>query len=581
MNTPDIPPRLYRYILRYWKMLLAGFLMSFVAVSFNTCIPFLSRYIIDALTGARISGARLLAYLGLYLAAASGSAFFSYWMRFIPLRIGHRVEADVRRDLFAHCTDMEPAFFRRYHTGDLIVRLSADMQTMAMSVGQGFMQICRMTFVLLLAFGVMFSISVNLTLCIMALVPLMTLTFVWLSKRTKRGHIAVHEQLSEMSTFTQETFTGIQSVKAFSMEGRWADFFEELNNTLMGRNIKLARVHDAIWPVAAFWFSLGSAMILLVGGRLVIREQMTLGELVQFNQYLLYMQWPLLSLGWILTLIQRGHASWRRIRDVLRCPPAIRDAAQTVPTLRHVAGDIRFHQVSLEENGARLIDHISFTACAGSRVGITGPVGSGKTLLVSMLPRLLEPTEGEITIGGINIQAYPLAVLRGHIGMAEQEPTLFSQTLSENIAFGLADFSNEKVLQAADIAHLCGDVEALPDHYETMIGEKGVRLSGGQRQRTSISRAITREPAVLILDDVLSAVDTETEAAILKKLKPVFEARTTFFVSHRISTLRDMDLILVMEEGRISQQGTHQDLLAEKGYYQRMSDIQELAHRVE
>jgi len=560
---------------------LLGLVFSLFTVAFNIGIPFISRYLIDGLTTGNLQALHFIGLLALYIFAALFAALLSYWMRFIPLRIGHAVETEIRDQVFRHLTTMDRSFFRTLHTGDLMNRMSTDIRTIGMAVGQGFMQIGRMVFVYVFAFLVMFSVCWQLALIMLVILPLMSFSFFFFARKVKRCHIAVQEELSEISRFSQETFAGIQTIKSFSLEDRWRSLFHSLNNVLIGRNMALARVHGAIWPLVAFWLAVGSAAILVAGGRYVILGRLSLGELVQFNQYLLYMQWPLMSLGWILTLLQRGKGSWDRILELLSSLPAIADGIMTESSLGESSGYLHFEQVSYEVDGELLLNNINLNIPAGSRVGITGPTGSGKTLLVSLVPRLIDPTQGCVLLDNHDLRCYPLDILRGQIGMAEQEPVLFSDTLARNISFGLTESNDEKVLQAADIAHLSGDVKRFPDQFETLIGERGVTLSGGQRQRTSISRAVAREPRVLILDDVLASVDTSTEAIILQKLRPVFRDRTTLFVSHRVSTLRDMDFILVIENGQITQKGSHAELTGEPGYYKRLCEIQELAAAVE
>ncbi len=578
MPSPAPHPRTLRsYVVPHARPIAWGVLISLLTVVLNVGIPFISRYVIDGLTAGTLTQRDLWSWLGLYGVAMVVSAALSYWMRQLPLRVGHAVETSIRGDLFDHLTRLDRGFFRSQHTGDLMNRMSSDVRSVGMGIGQGLMQNARMIFVFILTFGVMFTLSVPLAWMNLILVPVMIGSFTWFGRRIKKGHIAVQEQLSEMSSFNQETFTGIQTLKSFAVEPRWLGLFQRKNETLMDENLQLAYVHEGTRPFAAFWFTLSSVLVLWVGGRQVIQGRLTLGEFVQFTQYLLYMQWPLLSLGWVLSLLQRSWASWVRIREVLEREPDIADPVPGTPAPAPSGGDIVFDHVTLKAGEAVLLDDICLAVPAGTRVGITGPTGSGKTVLVSLLPRLWDVTSGSVRIGGCDVRSLPLADLRGRIGMAEQEPMLFSDSLANNIAFGSQEATEEDILTAADIAHLQADVQQLPQQYETLVGERGVSLSGGQRQRTSISRALSRDPDLLILDDVLASVDTETEAAILRKLQPVFSTRTTLLVSHRVSTLVNMDVIWVVEDGRITQRGTHAELIRQPGYYRRLHEMQQLA----
>ena len=558
-------------------MIALGTGISLLTVGFNIAIPFVSRYVIDGLAARELGRGDLLRWLGLYVVATAFATALSYWMRWLPLRVGHQVETDIRCDLFQHLTGLEREFFREHHTGDLLNRLSSDVRAVGFGFGQGLMQNTRMIFVLFLGFGVMFSLNVKLAALVLALVPAMVGSFTWFSQRIKRGHLLVQEELSEMASFNQESFAGIQTVKSFALEDRWRAQFAERNRALMQKNLRLVRVHELTRPLAGFWFAVSSVLVLLVGGRLVIAEELSLGALVQFTQYLLYMQWPLLSVGWVLNLIQRGWASWGRIDSLLQRAPGITDPPEVHAGENSAALGITFDRVGLKVGDTVLLEDINLIIAPGMRVGITGPTGSGKTTLLSLLPRLMDVTSGAVRVGGRDVREWPLAELRGRIGMAEQEPVLFSDTLANNIRFGAPEVSDEAMLKAADLAHLHADVAQLPQQFDTLMGERGVTLSGGQRQRTSLGRALSRDPRILILDDVLAAVDTETEAAILAKLRGVFASRTTLLASHRVRTLAEMDWIVVLENGRITQRGTHQELLQQPGYYRRLNERQQLA----
>jgi ATP-binding cassette subfamily B protein len=328
-------------------------------------------------------------------------------------------------------------------------------------------------------------------------------------------------------------------------------------------------------------FGVGLVLLLLVGGRQVVRGTLTLGEFVQFKAYLFLLQWPMLALGWTANLFQRGMASWRRIRSILNAEPAIHDGPHTDYALKNVSGDIEFRGIRLNLSGRPLLEHINVNIPTGTIMGMTGPTGSGKTMLAFLLARLLDPSEGQVLVGGRDIRAFPLSVLREHIGFAPQEPFLFSDTLAANIAFGMQEIEPEKVRWAAEIAQLRSEVELFPGGFDTLIGERGVSLSGGQRQRTAISRAIAKQAEILILDDTFSAIDTQTEARILAQLPTVLKNRTAILISHRVSTLKVCDEIIVLEKGRLTQRGRHDELVKQPGYYQELDEVQRLEARLE
>lgn len=573
--------RLSRYIAAHKAEIALTCVCVLVTVGVNLVMPYLMRLAIDGLTGGTLTNAGLWRYVLIYAGLAVFTVWFARYLRGIPLKLSHKIEYDVRRDLFAHLTRLDAEFFRKERTGDLMTRMSSDLTIVTDSIGQGLLQGLRTGGALLFASVVMVWTDPKLALLLFSLyLPIIVFFFLVLNVMRDRQKV-LQEQLSEVSNFAQESFSGIRCIKGFALEKRRTGFFELLNRGLIKKTIQLQTARQLLWPLMAFWFGIGTLLLLYVGGRQVIRGTVSVGVVVQFLQYLLYMQWPLLSLSWTLSLMQRGKVSWRRILELFRREPKIADSAETDSAITVLDGALEWRNVSLKIDGARRLHNISLTVPAGKTVGITGPTGSGKTLLVSLAARLMDVTEGELTVGGHAVRTIPLDVLRRHIGFAAQEPVLFSRTLEHNIAFGITTPGQETIDWAADIAHLNGDIAEFPEHYQTVLGERGITLSGGQRQRTSISRAVARRPQILILDDVLSAVDTQTEAAIMGKLRPVMKDRTCLFVSHRVSTLRYTDEIIVIEDGRITQRGTHDELVKQPGYYSELNTLQQLQQKLE
>jgi ATP-binding cassette, subfamily B, multidrug efflux pump len=462
-----------------------------------------------------------------------------------------------------------------------MTKMSSDINIIRDSIGQGLLQGIRTIITLLSAAVVMTWADPQLTAITFSLFTPMVIVFFLVLRLMRRYQQELQEHISEVSNFCQESFTGIRCIKGFALEQRRGDQFHWLNRDLIRKTMRMQCSRQSLFPFMAFWFNLGTILIFIIGGKRIIRGDLTLGTLTQFTQYLLYMQWPLLALSWVMSMLQRGKVSWLRVRDILETAPQINDAQVAEPAPRITDASIQFEQVNFSLDQRPLLSNINLFIPAGTTLGITGPTGSGKTLLTSLVARLIDPDSGTLKIGGHPLKTIPLNQLRQMIGYAAQEPILFSQTLKNNIGFGLENAEMEQIEWAANIAHLHQEVDAFPDQYETMLGERGVTLSGGQRQRASISRAIARHPDILILDDVLSAVDTQTEASIMKKLKPVMDKRTTLFVSHRISTLRYSDEIIVIEQGCITQRGTHEELIQQPGYYAELNTMQHLQEQLE
>lgn len=576
------PKPLKAYVLHYRRQAITGFASVVGAITMGLAVPYVLRLTIDQLQAQSLDTAGLARLIAIFLAASILASLFSIFMRRILLGLAQRAEYDIREEVFAHLTRLDHGFFQRERTGDIMTKMSSDLYSVKEMIGQGLLQGSRIVIGFPLAFGIMFALNVQLALTIMAIIPVISLVFFLIIRVIRKRYDAAQEQFSVIQNFSQENFGGFRTVKGFGIEERMKGRFRELNQHYIDLNMRLTRIEEPVWPFMVFMFGMGTLLLLLAGGRQVIEGTLTLGEYVQFNQYLLYLQWPMLALGWTSNLFQRGIASWRRVSTILDARPDITDGPLSRPGLTELEGDIVLEAVSYDVDQRPLLKDISLTIPAGQVIAITGPTGSGKTLLISLICRLIDPTRGRVMINHKDIREYPLAALRARIGLAPQEAFLFSDTLANNIALGLSGSEHEdSVLWAAGIAHLRDDVDQFPQKFATMLGERGVTLSGGQRQRTAISRAVALDPSILILDDVFSAVDTQTEAKILASLIPVLRQRTAIMVSHRVSTLKHADRILVIEDGRITQDGSHADLIRQAGYYREQDEMQRLEARLE
>jgi ATP-binding cassette subfamily B protein len=557
--------RLRTYIQRHRRAYLTGFALSILSTSVALVNPWVLRQAIDSIR-TRAPAVALLGLAAGYVAVALLGGVIRYVWRMRMLGAARQIEYEIRNDFFEHLQRLHQGFFHHTRTGDLMARAVNDLNAVSRMVGAGIMHSFNTVVMLLAASALMVTIDPPLALVVLAILPVVSIVFIVLGRRIHRQFERVQEQFSTISARAQENFSGVRVVKAFAQERHEIDAFSEINREYVRRALRLARTSGALWPAMTLILGAASTAVLWQGGLAVVAGRITLGQLVQFFGYLLMLSWPMIALGWTTNLFQQGLASMGRLDEILDHRPAIADSERPVAD-RRLRGEIEFRDVGFAYAGEPVLRDITLRIPAGHTVAIVGPTGAGKTTLVSLIPRLLDATTGSVLVDGVDVRAYRLATLRAGIGMVPQEPFLFSDTLEENLAWGIETGDGHRARDAAAVAQLAKDVQDFPNGYHTVVGERGVTLSGGQKQRATIARALARDPAILILDDALSSVDTRTEEEILKGLRWFMSARTSLIISHRVSTVRDADLIVVLDGGRIVERGTHDELLASGGLY--------------
>ena len=612
--------RLLQYVIRYRRKFALGLGCVIITRAVALAGPTVLGYAIDDLTRG-VTRAKLAGYGALLLAIGLVGGVFLFLQRRILIGASRDIEYDMRNDFFAHLETLPLGYFQSHRTGDLMSRATNDLSAVRMMIGPSIMYAANTMLTFAVALSVMVSIDARLALWSLIPLPFVSISVKFFGSAIHRRFEQIQAQLSEVSAVAQEALSGVRVVRAYRQEDAELERFRRSIDEYLARNRRLIVLQGFFFPSMGFFLGLGALLVIWLGSREVITGRITVGQFVAFNSYLTMLSWPMIAFGWVTNMLQRGMASWKRMLEVLNIEPAIRDAGtQTAPgpaTLagsagvafdgRELLGKIEFRDLTFAYGDAPpVLKHVSAHIEAGQTVALVGVTGSGKSTLISLLARLHDPAPGTVFVDGVDVRDIPLAVLRGAIGFVPQEAFLFSDTLADNVAFGLdagddrrgsrsgepedpdigtqspqssqrvmvsAGFAGsafdreQRIHAAASVARLDKDVADFPKGYETMVGERGITLSGGQKQRTALARAIAIDPRILILDDALSAVDTYTEEEILSRLRGVMRERTSIIVSHRISTVRAADLIFVLDEGRIAERGRHDELIRRNGLY--------------
>ncbi|MCS4176973.1 ATP-binding cassette subfamily B protein [Salinibacter ruber] len=592
--------RLNHFFWQYKYLFVPGLLFTMISAGFQITVPMVVRQAVDSiprfvrlytLYGGTPAQAELYAYFfaalvlfALVIIALSGtSGLFMFLMRQTVVVASRHIEYDLRNDLYNHLQRLSSTFYQEYSTGDVITRATDDIEKVRRYIGPAIMYVTRSLVMVLVAASVMFVISPTLTLYALTPLPVLAVAVFFMARMVHHRSDQLQQQYSTLTSRVQEALSGIRVLKAYTREAAEAEAFDDESQEYRARNLNLALVESAWRPSFLLLVGVSTVIVVWMGGQLVAEGAITIGNIAEYIIYINMMTWPVASLGFVITMIQRASASVLRLQKILDREPDIDDGPQTNPAIQSLEGRITFRDVwyQYEDEDEPALRGVSFDLPADQTLAIVGRTGSGKSTLVRMIPRLLEPDAGTVAVDGYEIETIPLRTLREHMGYVPQDVFLFSDTVANNIAFGDLDAGRDEIRAAAAEADLVENVENFADGFDTYVGERGITLSGGQKQRTSIARALIRDPRVLVFDDALSAVDTATERNILRSLRARQGSHTLVIVSHRLSAVQEADLILVMEQGKVVQRGTHEALVGEEGLYADLYEKQLLEEEIQ